>query len=276
MMKQKIVLNTIIDEIYQIENYIQRWRDNEEVPSIERDLVQHKLQEIYDQVINLNAASHISSEHKNTERMQIITKAEPLKSELTAPGPVHEIVFENTREITEAPKPIIQEIPFVQEVFKEPAREVVKEPINEIVKEPVSEVMKEPVREIIEVSVSKTEVEIEKNKTGSKEILAEKLTQTHKLIHETVKSRSVMDVSSKLKNAPIPSIQSAINLNDKFLFIRELFKNNNLLYNQTLERLNNAKSYEDALTIVEREFAWDMNEPLVQKLVELVKRKHNA
>jgi len=250
-MKQNMILSSIIDEIFQLENYIQSWRDNDVIPSIEKDLVQRKLQEIYEQVLRLNTSMQGAESRKMVipEVKRIISEPE-----ITAPGPVQEIVFEKTTEIIQDTKPFIQEIPLKTE----------------------------PVKKMEEISVTKTEIETENIKETrevvkeNKEILAEKLTHSHKLIHETVKLRSVMDVSSKIKSSPIPSIQSAINLNDKFLFIRELFKNNNLLYNQTIERLNNANSFEEAISIINKEFAWDTKDTMVIKLIELVKRKHNA
>jgi hypothetical protein len=244
-----VVCVLVIDEIYQLESYVQGWRDVEDVPVIEKDIVQRKLQKIYDQVKQLNTSvlpdPEVQPVAAAPEKRIIPVIPEP---EITAPGPVHEIVFEKPVEVIRETRPVIHEIPLKTE----------------------------PVQQVVEVTVTKTQVETEKIKETPKEILTEKHLHTHKLINETVKTRTVMDVSSKLKAAPIPSIQSAINLNDKFLFIRELFKNNNLLYNQTMERLNTAGSYEDALSVVEREFAWDMKDPMVMKLVELIKRKHNA
>jgi hypothetical protein len=251
-MNQKNSLNFIIDEIYQLESYIQGWRDADDVRSIEKDLVLSKLQTIYDRIKHISTTAVTDKEtapvEKNENIIEETTRTVTSEHEITIPGPVHEIVFENPPEATIESQPVIQEIPLKTE----------------------------PIKQVIEVTVTKTEVETEKVKEGSKEILAEKLSHSHKFINETVKSRTVMDVSSKLKATPIPSIQSAINLNDKFVFIRELFKNNNLLYNQTIERLNNAPNYNEAISIVEKEFGWDMNDNLVSKLIELIKRKHNA
>lgn len=246
-MNQKNVLSLVIDGLYQMESYVQGWRDMEAVPSIEKDLVQRKLQQIYDQIKHLDTAAESLEENKTTVSSEVSSKTLTHEPVITTPSPVHELEFE-TSEIIKETRPVIQEIPLITE----------------------------PVKQVIEVTVSKTQLETENVKETPKEILTEKHSHSHKLINETIKTRTVMDVSSKLKAAPIPSIQSAINLNDKFLFIRELFKNNNLLYNQTIERLNNARGYEDAISIIEKEFAWDMNEPLVIKLVELIKRKHNA
>ncbi|NJO68368.1 MAG: hypothetical protein HC830_03015 [Bacteroidetes bacterium] len=235
-MKQKIILNTIIDEIYQIENYIQKWRDNEVVPAIERDLIQRKLQEIYDEIQHLNTVTTPENEKTGISEYRVPDVADAPPKEISVAGEVREIVFEKTTEIIEQPS-VIQHIPIHSETVSEIIEAVapVSKPAEELTESPKENI--EPVKQIIEVTVSKTEIETDKIKSGSREILAEKLGQTHKLINETIKARAVMDVSSKLKNSPILSIQSAINLNDKFVFIRELFKNNNLLYNQTIERL---------------------------------------
>lgn len=247
-MNQKNVLSLVIDGLYQMENYVQGWRDMENIPSIEKDLVQRKLQQIYDQIKHLNTNTEPLEENTTTTISEVSSKTLLHEPAIATPGPVHEIEFEKPTEIIKESKPLFEEIPVVTE----------------------------PVKHVVEVTVSKTQVETENIKEVPKETITEKHSHSHKLINETIKTRTVMDVSSKLKAAPIPSIQSAINLNDKFLFIRELFKNNNLLYNQTIERLNSARNFDEAMTIVEKEFAWDMNEPLVIKLIELIKRKHNA
>lgn len=257
-------LYSIVKEIFQLESYVQGWRDKEALPSIEKDLVLRKLQDIYEQVKLLDA-SFVKTDQKTETVIQETVVYKSPEQEITVPGPVKEIIFENKTGITEETKSVIHEIPLKTE------------PVNQEENHKT-----EPQSPVIEITVSSTQVEIEKTKEATrekevtKEILAEKLSHTHKLVNETIKTRTVMDVSSKLKASPIPSIQSAINLNDKFVFIRELFKNNNLLYNQTIERLNTANNYEDAIAIIRKEFAWDMGDPVVNKLVELIKRKHNA
>jgi hypothetical protein len=271
-MKQK--LYSLISEIFQLESYIQGWRDKDSIPSIEKDLVLRKLQEIYDEVRTLHSTSRTHTEHKADHiTEEVIQKVN--EPEITIPGPVEEIKFEKKTEVIEEVHSIIEDIP----LKSEPVVEEIQEPVIEDIAESFKEEVKpqpEEVQEIVEVTVTKTEIKTEKKESGSKEILANKLSHPQKLINETVSTRTVIDVSSKIKASPIPSIQSAINLNDKFVFIRELFKNNNLLYNQTIERLNNAANYNEAISIIEKEFAWDMNDSIVAKLVELVKRKHNA
>lgn len=53
-------------------------------------------------------------------------------------------------------------------------------------------------------------------------------------------------LAARIKMNPIQDLKTAIGLNDKFLFIKELFNNNLLEYNETLEHLNTTDSLENA------------------------------
>lgn len=237
--------DSLIAELYQIEHYIHYWRDSGSVPKIERDLVLHKLQQLYEQIHQLNATSP-SPEEKPAPT------AAPVVSE----------------KVIIATEPVPQEIKKEEEKLNEEQLVITESPGEPVEAKPIPEEVPEIKREVLPE---------EKPSAPAKEILADKLAAKQTVLNENIaKSRDIQDYSSKLKNAPIASIQSAINLNDKFLFIRELFKNNNLLYNQTIERLNQAASFDDAVKIIEQEFAWDINDPLVLKLIDLIKRRHNA
>jgi len=82
------------------------------------------------------------------------------------------------------------------------------------------------------------------------------------------------DVSSKMKSKPITDINSAIGLNDKFVYVRELFNGNKDQFVETIQLLNNFDTFENALGYLKENFKWDYEEPIVVKLVELVRRKY--
>jgi len=110
-------------------------------------------------------------------------------------------------------------------------------------------------------------------KTG---ILADKLGQSDFLpINETLALRKTAnDLSSKLQTAPLDSISSGIGLNDKFLFIRELFKSDNVLYNNTIKQLDTMDSLEEALDFINRKFDWNEKNETTQKFINLIHRRH--
>lgn len=109
--------------------------------------------------------------------------------------------------------------------------------------------------------------------TKEPEILADKYADGKRLIHQTIaESRQGKDLSSRLQTKPLKDIAKAIGLNDKFLFIKELFGGDTNLYESTLRRLNEASSMEEAMVLL-KEFNWEMDEMPARKLVELAQRK---
>jgi predicted CopG family antitoxin len=76
-----------------------------------------------------------------------------------------------------------------------------------------------------------------------------------------------------LKTKPINSLSEAIGVNDKFLFIREIFKGNKDSFSQAISRLEHSESLEDAKAVI-MSYTGDSNEnEAVKELLDLVKRK---
>ena len=57
-------------------------------------------------------------------------------------------------------------------------------------------------------------------------------------------------LSDILIKKPISSLPEAIGLNDRFLFIREIFNNNKDAYSQAIQRLDNVENLDDAKAII--------------------------
>lgn len=81
------------------------------------------------------------------------------------------------------------------------------------------------------------------------------------------------DVSSKLQSRPIGDIKKAIGVNDKFLYTKELFMSNPSLYSQTIEDLNNAEDFEDAMEYLKLNFDWELDDETVSNFIDIIKRK---
>ena len=72
---------------------------------------------------------------------------------------------------------------------------------------------------------------------------------------------------------PITNLSEAIGVNDKFLFIREIFDGNKDAYTQAISRLDHAESLTDARAVI-MSYTGDNNEnEAVKQLLDLVKRK---
>jgi len=105
------------------------------------------------------------------------------------------------------------------------------------------------------------------------EILAEKYRNTQFRNESMGEKVQKKDLSSKIQSKPIDDIKKAIGLNDKFLFIKELFHSNSDLYNEAIEVINQAGNYIEALNYLKANYDWDYQSEEVTNFLDIVKRK---
>ena len=110
------------------------------------------------------------------------------------------------------------------------------------------------------------------------EILAEKISPSdfHPINETLAQQKTGGDLSSKWQTAPLTSIVTGIGLNDKFLYIRELFNGDNALYSDTIRHLDTVNSLEDALNFIHQQFNWDKKDETAQKFMNLIHRRHGG
>ena len=109
---------------------------------------------------------------------------------------------------------------------------------------------------------------------GKKSFIAETFKSGEKILNEEIApAPEKSDLASQLTGTPIRSIDSAIGLNDKFELVSELFKGSVEQFETCIDRLNQASSFVDAYNYLEGSYKWDMDNPYVQRILELVRRK---
>jgi hypothetical protein len=85
------------------------------------------------------------------------------------------------------------------------------------------------------------------------------------------------EVSKKLTEAPIRDLRKAVGINDRFLFISELFRGDETMYERSIKTINNFSIFQEAYYWMERELklklAWDMEKHSTQLFYQLVKRR---
>jgi len=173
---------------------------------------------------------------------------------------VEEIEAEKREEIIEVPpKNVIHE-----EIEKEKTEEVVHKEIQVEETEAVEKVETPPVEK-------NNEVELEEEVEGSELI--------HRLGDSFLKEKSVNDLLSdhnnlefKLSNRPVSNIKSAIGINDRFQYIRELFEGNTDKFAETVSKIDEMKNIGEAVEYLRQSFKWKKNETSL-KFVGLVKRR---
>jgi len=83
-------------------------------------------------------------------------------------------------------------------------------------------------------------------------------------------------IADKLQENKINDLRTTIGINDKFLFINELFEGNMRIYDEAVQKLNASTTMAQAdllLLDLKIVYDWDSESPTVKKFVELVRRK---
>ncbi len=84
------------------------------------------------------------------------------------------------------------------------------------------------------------------------------------------------DITDILKSKPVSSLTEAIGINDKFLFIREIFNGSLESYNNAIDRLEKAPSLDNAREIITGFTGIQAENEAMKQLMDLLKRKFPA
>ncbi len=93
-------------------------------------------------------------------------------------------------------------------------------------------------------------------------------------IGETIAKNDAL--GERLQTTPISDLREAIGINDKFVFINQLFKGDMERYNRILDELNGFSSLKGAqtyLTELAVEYQWNTEDPAYLKLADMIERK---
>lgn len=95
-------------------------------------------------------------------------------------------------------------------------------------------------------------------------------------VNERLK-QSKIELSDMLTDAPVRDLKKAIGVNDRFLFINELFRGDEAGYERSIKTINNFSIYPEAQYWIERELkvkiGWNESDPIVKQFDQLVKRR---
>jgi hypothetical protein len=100
-------------------------------------------------------------------------------------------------------------------------------------------------------------------------------------LYDKIAKPAEKTVASQASQNPISNIKSSIGINEKFAYLKDLFKNNMAEYNDALDKLNNFENYgeaEDFFQELKSKYSWDPESKSFQGLAELLNRRylHNA
>ncbi len=85
------------------------------------------------------------------------------------------------------------------------------------------------------------------------------------------------EVSHALSDAPIKDLRKAIGVNDRFLFINELFRGDENMYERSIKTINGYNIYAEAVFWIKRELklklGWNEKDDTVKQFDNLIKRR---
>jgi hypothetical protein len=120
----------------------------------------------------------------------------------------------------------------------------------------------------------KTAIKESEKKISVPASIADKFTPPPDLYEEQISSKFPdRDLSQSLKTKPIKNLSDAIGLNDRFLFISDIFEGNKDSYNQAISRLDKSESLQDAMAIIMSYTGERHENEAVVQLLDLVRLK---
>lgn len=96
-------------------------------------------------------------------------------------------------------------------------------------------------------------------------------------INDKLKTAATAELGTVLKASPVKELRKAIGVNDRFVFINELFRGDEAMYERSIKTINNFRILPEAEYWMERELkiklGWDDSREIVQHFFQLVRRR---
>lgn len=97
------------------------------------------------------------------------------------------------------------------------------------------------------------------------------------MLNEKLQSKEKQTLADKLAKSGGKSIMKMLTLNQRFMFVNELFEGNQNQFLSAVEQIDGMESYKEATSHVKKSFAdkydWDMETEEVQEFMELVEKR---
>jgi hypothetical protein len=254
-MSYRHTLEAALESLQDIEELIKGFPDSGDVPSIELDLTFQKLRNIYELLLVLKKPAEIRTD-------------QPVAA---APVPASAPVSATVAAPVMAPPVVTVTAPlFVPDPVTEQPAAPTAVPSAAPAAPPVS-VQAPPGDEIIEISPRQP---VTSHKDGTEtQILSDRFkgrATLHETLHQSLGKENLFHAQGK----PVENLMSAIGINDRFTFIRELFNGDTHAFEYAIKALNEAANFNDAYNYLMQNYDWDMDIEAVQLLLDIIRRKY--
>lgn len=268
-------------------------KDLQELASLNAELTASETLSKFEIELALSKANLIRQEY---EYLQELFNAESQNDALIQPQapkvipeetvPEPEVKLEEPPVIEEPIAEIPTEKPSPKEEEVAPKKEapVVESELNEepAAPEPTPEIPVQEVTETVTVSPEPVAVPEPAKVLPSGNGHQSAPLQEKKFLTEQFQSQSLNDIMAGVHkmdqhfaNTPIAKLETAVGLNDRFQYIRELFENDAELYRQTVTKIDSFAQLDEAIAYLDQHFNWEKDDTSV-KFLHLIKRRFSA
>lgn len=256
------------------------------IPQIDLDIIKANIRKLYEQIYELEKANQIVEvvpiSFSNDKTPQVIEEIKETPEKPLVIINQNKIVEETKSEdkpievINKAKEPIIDEndhkVEDIEVILTPEPKAIIEEKVVEIKKE-------ESIKETIKQEEEKQKPIKNIDLFGSANIsIADKYKSESKNLNDKIqKNKADKSISSRMSHQSIKDLKSAIGINEKFLFINELYKGNMKAYNDSIILLNDCDSHEKAMEILDNlrsENKWEPDMVAFLTLKDFVDRKH--
>lgn len=257
-MNQEKILLKIETELADAKSFVRKLKPDAKLHTLDIDLLKQKIRNVYDTVMQLEAAP------------EAVMKANV--SDIKKPQPeVKEEFFDDSFQKEKHWNESKQDVLKAEDLVTEPQdeeQEYVKPAKTNTVNE--FEMKKETNSPENPLFNEKT-VETEKSKTGQHDLFSASETVADKFSEKTTPT-----IAEKLTQKSLKSLKQLIGINEKFLFVNDLFKGDLRNYNNALDELDSLKTLEGANTYLfelKVQNQWADDSAAYLKLKELIQNK---
>ncbi|MCX6256741.1 MAG: hypothetical protein NTW49_02400 [Bacteroidia bacterium] len=261
----------------------------DKIPQFDMDLTLSKIKTIAEE---LEMLEKLNSGIAVSVNKQVVNEKEEVKSNTVPPeqSKIHNVQVKSANSTLTVTNQMTTK-QFEVMVNEEPQPEVLPELEKEISKqltETLKNKKKSPPVENVEVVLQATDIKdvIKENKEKPEDKHKKEEIPAKKPLGDRLKNekRSLIDVISenipengiklKLKSNPISDIRTAISLNDKIWFVKELFDGDTNSMNIAIDKLNTLDSFEKAMEYINANFSWDIDNVPASKFISLIERRY--
>jgi len=261
-MNQEKILLQIETGLADLKSFMRKIKPEAKLHQIDIDLIKQKVRNIYDAASMLEA--DLQAELK-------ATVSDIKKPEIVHPDEGYDDSFQKEKHWNETKENVLRAEDLVTEPHDEEIESATIENIQEVKpeeKEPKEEKEVENLKveeEVQEINAEENDLPNQPDLFSTSETIADKLTE-----------KSKPTLADKLIKKSLSSLKELIGINEKFLFINELFKGDMRNYSNALEELDNLETFEGANTYlfelkIQNQWSDDLDAYL--KLKELIEKK---